>query len=122
MLYAEHDFYTSKYAFGAGLIESALFNRYALRASQKIKEYTGTNIDENNVPECVKMCCCELAELFYKAEKAETENGGVKSETVGSWSKSYESTQERESHISKKIHDVIHMWLSGTGLLYRGIR
>lgn len=122
MLYADYNFYITKYAMGAGIVEPALFNRYALRASQKIKEYTGANVDENNVPECVKMCCCDLAELFYKTEKAERENGGVKSETVGDWSKTYESAQERESHISKKIQNAIYMWLSGTGLLYRGIR
>ena len=97
-----------------------LFLFYARSATQKIRLYTCDNIDENNIPECVKMCCCELAEKLYSYEQSD--NDGVSSESVGGWSKSYESTSNKQRNLKSDIREIVYKWLSNTGLLYRGLR
>lgn len=47
---------------------------------------------------------------------------GVSSESVGGWSKSYESSDIRRQNADRAVHDIVYKWLSGTGLLYRGVR
>ena len=61
MNYADFDFYTSEYLCGKeAVIDTASFNFYARKATQKIKQYT-FDIVPKDVPQCVKMCCCEVA-------------------------------------------------------------
>lgn len=79
------------------------------------------SLNENDIPEEVKMCCCELAENIFKAEQ-EGGTQGVSSESVGGWSKSYESSDIRRQNADRAVHDIVYKWLSGTGLLYRGVR
>ena len=79
------------------------------------------NIDDENPPEEVKMCCCEIAELAYKRDQS-AQSDGVSSESVQGWSKSYESTESRRNAFDKAVRECIYNWLSSTGLLYRGIR
>ncbi|WP_418817421.1 hypothetical protein [Pseudoruminococcus massiliensis] len=68
-IYADEDFYKNNYLCGKkGVIDTA-FSFYARSATQKIKLYTCDNIDESDIPECVKMCCCELAEKLYSYEQ-----------------------------------------------------
>lgn len=98
------------------------FSFYARQASQIIKQYTFNNIDENNVPECVKICTCELAENIYQSDIADRQNCGVLSEAVAGWSKSYESAESRGNAFDKAVKECIYRWLSGTGLLYSGVK
>ena len=66
------------------------------------------------------MCCCEVAELLYNAEQ--NSSNYVTSDKTGDMSVTYESTESQRQVLSKKIKSVIYMWLSGTGLLYRGVK
>ena len=119
-IYADEDFYKNNYLCGKkGVIDTA-FSFYARSATQKIKLYTCDNIDESDIPECVKMCCCELAEKLYIYEQSY--NDGVSSESVGGWSKSYESTSNKQRNLKSDIREIVYKWLSNTGLLYRGLR
>lgn len=97
------------------------FKRLSIKASQIIKDYTGNNLDLRHIPDCVKMCCCEIIDSLYKAEQTTVASGGVKSESVGGWSKTYGTSTEIEKQLKSEIGNSVELWLTGTGLLYRGI-
>ncbi len=119
--YTTVTYYTDSYLMGRqAVISTALFPVYALKATQKIKQYTGSNIDETKPYEdAVQMCCCELAEHLYKQE-----NNGQKpfvtSEKVGELSVSYLAGQAAEELKNSFVKGIIYEWLADTGLLYRG--
>lgn len=102
------------------IIPDGSFLAYAVRASARIRQYTMGNIGDN-IPDSVKYCCCELAEVLYDFDKGQSA-GGVASEKVGDISVSYESADSRRQTLSKTIKSVIYSWLADTGLLYRGGR
>jgi hypothetical protein len=121
-VFADCDFYKTEYLCGKkAVIDTASFKFYAKKATQKIKEYTLDNIDESNIPEYVKLCCCEIAELLYNSDNSGAGNG-IASESVGDQSISYESSDSQRQALSKNIKSVIYSYLSGTGLLYRGVK
>lgn len=118
--YADSDFYNNSYLCGRAAVIKTAANFYFRESTQKIQLYTGLNVDETNIPECVKMCCCEVAEKLYSAEQTDITVGSVSSESVGGWSKSYENSGVRKQRLEKEIRRTIYKWLTGTGLLYRG--
>lgn len=121
VVYADNDFYMNEYLCGKkAVIDTASFSFYARKATQTIKQYTLDNVPVD-IPECVKMCCCEIAEAIYKDEETANKHSGVTSERVGNWSKSYESTEQAMQVMQKNIKSIVYKWLSGTGLLYRGV-
>lgn len=120
--YADESFYKEEYLQGKAAVVTAAFDFYAREASRIIKQYTLDNIDESSVPEEVSMCCCELAELAFRDESSEAQNGGISSESVQGWSKSFESTEARKTALQSAQKACVYKWLSGTGLLYRGVR
>lgn len=120
MNYADETYYKNSYLMGRAAVITTAFAYYARTATQRIKLYTGSNVDEDNISDEVKNCCCELAECVYR-EEMELVNIGVSSETVGGWSKSYESSEARKIASDKNTHDIVYKWLSGTGLLFRGV-
>lgn len=120
--YADSEFYLNTYEPPCPMSTSD-FNFWANQASAIIKSRTFGNIDESReIPEDVSMCCCEIAELLFEDNKRKTETGGVSSESVGGWSKSYESTESVEKSLDSSVTKAIRKWLSGTGLLYSGVR
>ena len=67
MIYADEKFYTENYLMGRKPVISAGFPFYARQASQVIDQHTfGRLKDAQDVPELVKMCCCELAEEEFR--------------------------------------------------------
>lgn len=122
MSYADYAFYKDRYAHKeeAGL-DAASFDFYSRKATQEIKRYTFGNIDEGNIPGCVKLCCCEIAERLYEFDKL-NQHSGLVSEKVGDLSESYESGDTLKKVLSNEIRDVIYLWLANTELLYRGVR
>ena len=118
-VYADYSFYTGTYLSGkAAVISSALFPFYARKASAYIRQYTFDNIGET-VPECVGLCCCELAEMIFTREMTPTAQG-IASEKVGDVSVSYENAETSRQALPKQIKDIVYFWLGDTGLLYRG--
>lgn len=119
--FADYDFYTKEYLFGKkAVIDTASFDFYANKATQYIRQQTFGNINEDTeIPNCVKMCCCEIAELLYNADK--NGHSTITSEKVGDLSVSYESAESQGQALSKNIKSAIYLWLSGTDLLYRGV-
>jgi len=119
-VYADSDFYTREYLSGRqAVISPALFPYYARKASSYIDQYTFDGIDEDNVPDVVKMCCCELAETLFRLENSPSFNGVI-SERVGDISRTYESGEVKQQSLNVSIKNVVHVWLLNTGLLYRG--
>ena len=117
--YADHAFYTDTYLAGKeAVVDTASFNFYVRQATQVIKQNTFNRIDESNIPEEVKMCCCELTELAYKM--AITGNVKVSSEKVGSYSVEYKTAEQIAKEYVDKQAESLYNWLGMTGLLYRG--
>lgn len=124
MNYADENFYTQSYLCGKEAVITTAFDFYSRKASTVIRTFTGNNIDENenNIPECVRMCCCELAEMLFRYEKLLNGNTtGMTSQHIGDLSVNYESSENLRKSQSDEIRQIIYRWLSGTGLLYRGV-
>lgn len=122
MNYADELYYQTEYLCGKEAVVNTAFDFYARAATAEIKRFTGRNVDEGNIPDCVKNCCCELAELIYTHEKTTAEASGKSSESVGGWSVSYETKEQAEVNFNNAVHDCIYKWISGTGLLFSGVR
>lgn len=117
--YADYNFYNSEYLSGkAAVIPSEMFAHYAKKASAHINRHALGNIGED-IPETVRMCCCELAELIYKSENSPTADGLV-NEKVGDFSRSYESGTTAIKALSGQIGKTICSWLADSGLLFHG--
>ena len=101
-----------------GTMPEKSFNRISLDVSAYIKRQTHNRIDENNIPEAVKLCTCSCTDTANKIEKKK----GKTSETVGSWSVNYQDNSED----SKEMYDILVNYLlyekdsKGESLLYRG--
>lgn len=121
-IYADLSFYINVYKPKEDMVISAAnFSFYARKATQQIKCFVGNNVDESDIPECVKFCCCEIAEILAESDKQSQNQGGKSSESVQGWSVSYESKEQTLQAMQTKIKGSVYSWLSGTGLLYRGI-
>lgn len=122
-LFADGNFYMNDYLKGKqAVIDAACFDYYIMQSTMKIKEYTFDNIDESeDIPKEVKMCCCELAEIMSEEDKRQAETGGVLSESVGGWSKSYENSEIAAKQFESKLKASVYKWLGNTGLLYCGV-
>jgi hypothetical protein len=118
--YTTKEFYNGTYLQGrTAVIGTADFPAYALKATQEIKRYTGSNVDETAAfPDELQMCCCEVAEAIRKAEKSS--HDGISSEKVGEYSVSYESQSNIDDKLQNDIRKIVYSWLAMTGLLYRG--
>lgn len=119
-IYADYQFYSFNYLNGNSAVFSTAesFLPYTRKATQYINRYTFNNIPDD-APECVKMCCCELAEKLYSYDKQISKN--ITSESIGDLSVSYESSVTITQRTSQEIKEIIYNWLSNTGYLYRGI-
>ena len=122
IIYADESFYNDEYLCGKEAVITAAFDYYARSATVEIKRFTGRNVDEGNIPECVKNCCCELAELICEHTAVKARSDGKTSESVAGWSVSYESSQQAKETFTNAVCDIIYKWLSGTGLLFTGVR
>lgn len=122
MIYADEEFYRESYLLGRKSVISIGFLFYAHQASQVIDQYTfGRLRERQEVPEVVRMCCCELAESEYRREKQQKEAGGKVSEKVGTYSVSFGSAQETAATAGQERREIIMKWLADTGLCYQGV-
>ena len=121
-VYANSDYYARTYLNGrAAVISSEPFPFYARKASSYIDQYTFGNIGED-IPDAVRLCCCELAEVLFTLENGRAAQQGISSEKVGDWTVSYESGTERQKLLPQRVKAVVYAWLADTGLLHRGGR
>ena len=119
--FADYSYYASDYCRGVQpKIEMPEFNLYARKATAEIERLTFGNVTKP-ADERVKFCCCELAELLYAFDKRSCEHGGVVSESVGGWSKSYGDEESQRQLLSQKVNACVRSWLAGTGWLFSGV-
>lgn len=118
MTYTDYAYYTDTYR--GTVLDAASFDAYTNKATQVIKLHTFNRIQDSNIPDEARMCCCELAELIYNHENMKT-GSGVTSEKVGNYSVTYASQKELEETYNHFLNSVINKWLALTGLLYRGV-
>lgn len=122
MIYADEDFYKEAFLLGRKPVIGAGFPFYARQASQVIDQYTfGRLEDVTDVPEAVRMCCCELAETEYRREKQQKDAGGKTSEKVGTYSVSFATAQETAVVAERERRGIVMKWLADTGLCYQGV-
>lgn len=121
-LYADYDYYTTVYA-GAKLSDEYEAERCLMQATSVIRNLTFGRIEEmQEVPEDAKMCCCEVAERLYAADSAKTENGVIlQSYSNDGESGTYAVADISESATDKAVYNIVHRWLSLSGLMYCGV-
>lgn len=125
MEYADEEFYMTEYLSGRKPAISSGFSFYAYQASRTIDLYTFGRLrqkDISEIPEEVKMCCCELSEAGYRREKQLKDIGGKTSEKIGTYSVSYGTAQDISSAFAVEQRNIVMKWLATTGLCYRGVR
>lgn len=120
--YADYNYYTVTYLAGkTAAVTAAEFPYYANQATALINQYTFGNINADNVPDEVKMCCCNLVDELHSMATSETAGkAGISSESVQGWSVSLESTEARKNAVKSAQKDIVKQWLYNTGLLYSG--
>ena len=124
MIYVDETFYEEKYLLGRKPVISTGFFFYARQASQTIDQYTFgrlKDIEEADIPEEVKMCCCELAEAEFQYEKQKKDSGGKTSEKIGTYSATFGSSAESAKAAADERRSIVMRWLANTGLCYQGV-
>lgn len=122
MIYADETFYGEKYLLGRKPVIREGFAFYARTASRLIDQYTFGRLEgADDIPESVRMCCCDLAEVLYNTEKQEQKSGGLTSEKVGTWSVTYDDASKQREEERIRAAGIICRWLGNTGLCYQGV-
>ena len=135
MTYADYTYYSGVYM---GTVSSKEFPRLAVRASSFLDYYTQNRAKDNADLDAVKMCCCALVDKYAVIEAAQAlamknlanaaaNDAEVKSETVGSYSRTLATGGEAAAAAlnatdgaKKLLAETCREYLAHTGLLYRG--
>ena len=135
MVYADFAYYSGTYM---GTVSEENFPRLALRASSFLDYYTLNKAKDNADLDAVKMCCCALVDKYAVIEAAQAlamknlasasaNDAEVKSETVGSYSRTFATGGESALSAlnamdgeKKLLAETCMEYLAPTGLLYRG--
>lgn len=135
MTYADYTYYAGIYM---GSVSEEDFPRLAVRASSFLDYYTRNRAQDHADLDAVKMCCCALVDKYAVIESAQAlamknlanaaaNDAEVKSETVGSYSRTLATGGEpalsalsATDGAKKMLAETCMEYLAHTGLLYRG--
>ena len=135
MTYADYTYYSGNYM---GTVSEEDFPRLAVRASSFLDYYTRNRAQDNADLDAVKMCCCALVDKYAVIEAAQAlavknlanaaaNDAEVKSETVGSYSRTMVTGGESALSALNATDGAKNLlaatckeYLAHTGLLYRG--
>ena len=127
MVYADYTYYSGTYM---GAVSEEDFPRLAVRASSFLDYYTRNKAADNADLDAVKMCCCAEAAQALAVKtlaNAAANDAEVKSETVGSYSRTLATGGESAlsalnatDGAKKLLAETCMEYLAHTGLLYRG--
>ena len=128
-MYADYNYYTTVYY---GTVDESAFPRLATRASAYLDYFTMGKAKGSPEMDALKAACCALVDRYAEIEEVSAaarknataaNSGGVKSESVGSYSVTYQTADEyraMERELTAGLADIARMYLAGTDLLYRG--
>lgn len=123
-VYTDTEFYEHYYLLGREpKISEKEFNYWSMLASANIRRITFGCIDHmENVPDEVQMCCCEVAEKLYIADRARGEDGMLH-QSYGNDGETgtFKTDELSEEAVQKSISQIIRKWLANTGLMYCGV-
>ena len=135
MTYADYTYYSGNYM---GTVSEEDFPRLAVRASSFLDYYTRNKAKDSADLDAVKMCCCALVDKYAIIEAAQAiamknlanasaNDAEVKSETVGSYSRTLATGGESAlsalnatDGAKNLLAATCNEYLAHTGLLYRG--
>ncbi|MDD4689183.1 MAG: hypothetical protein PHE51_05495 [Eubacteriales bacterium] len=103
-----HNFYTEH--FGGDIIPDEFFPSYSTRAMMYLDSITfnkASKTEDINI----QFAVCDIAEMFYTNDKT----GGITHESVDGY-----SVTRSEDDFLQKLSETAQLYLSCTGLLYRG--
>lgn len=117
-MYADFDFYTNKYH-GKAIADSETFERMAIEADAMLDYITMGKI-KKDAPyiEKVKLAACAICDIQYEQS---TKAPQKTSESVGNHSVSYAVSQKTDAEYRALKISKARLYLSNTGLLYRGL-
>lgn len=120
MAYADYEFY--KEEFLNATVPEDRFAGFAEKASALIDSFTFGRITDDifvvspKIGRKIRLCCCALCEDMLFIENG----GGISSESVDGYEVSYATSVPKSRSEMRRYSDTIKVYLSGTGLLYRG--
>lgn len=123
-IYADYEFYVAGYLLGRKpKIPKEDFQFWAMQASSGIQRVTFGRMDDmKEIPEDVKMCCCEVAEKMCVFDSMKEEDGRIlQSYNNDGESGTYATTDMTDAALEGNIYRVIHKWLAPSGLMYCGV-
>lgn len=116
MFYADFEYYKMIF-YGSKITDCNTFNGLALKASAFLDTITYGRIDKTQpIPEAVKNAMCAVVDVMQVYDSG---HGGIASESVGKESITYANAEGKT--LEKESYKVAYPFLSGTGLLYRGV-
>ena len=121
MIYANYSDYIYRYL-GRAIRSEDDFDRLALRASAFLDRITfGRAEHYRDTKGKLALACCAVAERLQAQEEAErmSSGGAVEAEQVGDWRVQYRDGSL--TGIAAELAALAEMYLTGTGLLYRGV-
>lgn len=120
MVSVDYTYYTTTYL--GNSVSSADFPKLLNKANLEVDRSTFyragriTNDDANtSLVSAIKNCLCSVVDVISKFESSSNANGVVSSESVGSWSVSYD-TKVYSASLSKKIANEVDLYLERYGL------
>lgn len=122
--YVDEEFYATVYRSGMPQpVSGPEFNYFARMATKEIRARTFGNIKEDQeLPEEVPMCCCEVAEWLAEANRKKDENGRIlQSYSNDGDSGTYQIEDMSQGSKEIEITKIVRSWLLDTGLMYCGV-
>lgn len=123
MVFTDYQFYKEEFR---GTMPEESFERNIVQASALINYFTFDRA-EKQITEKVKLATCAVCDVIQNNQLQTEHNNGhgeVKSENNDGYSVSFVTTQKEgetpEEALQRKAYQAAYLYLSGTGLLYRG--
>ena len=136
MIYADFEYYRDTYH-GVLVLESD-FQGLAVKASAYLDYITMGKAAKNASLDALKLACCAVVDKYSEIDAMvlkgresvnDVVSGAKKSESIGSYSVTYQSAEELGKYarqyadeLKSELPDVVRTYLAGTNLIYRGGR
>lgn len=131
MAYADYSYYENEYLLEKEpVIPEDDFLFWEKRARREVDNLTYDRISSlDTIPDLVKDCVCEVAELLYRADHLDSMNlesgasGPLASYSNDGQSGSFDTSQSAFTADGRKAETlrIIRMYLLNTGLMYKGV-